>query len=55
MPPLNIAIYYYRGMVIFHEAEGGVEYNTEVVINCDIQFGESVCNNNFIIIYKENT
>ena len=26
-----------------------------VVINCDIQFGESVCNNYFIIIYKENT
>ena len=25
-PPLNIVIYYYRGMVIFHEDIGRVEY-----------------------------
>ena len=48
MPPLNIAIYYYRGMAKFHKAIGRVEYHTEVVINL-IFNGKSMCNNSFII------
>ena len=50
MPPLNIVIYYYRGMVIFHEAVGRVEYPFRGSNKSRYSIGESVCNNNVIII-----
>ena len=47
MPPLNIAIYYY-----YHEAIGQVEYSLRGSIKSRYSIGDSMCNNNFIMINK---
>ena len=52
---MSIYYYYYRGMVIFHEAVGRVEYPFQGSNKSRYSIGESVCNNNFIIIINKNT